>query len=72
MMSAIQIRAELLRRGVSGAAIARELGLKRSIVSMVITGHRTNPAVRRAIANKLGKPFSEVWGEPDPDAAGRV
>lgn len=59
------IRAELVRRGITGASIARELGYTKAHVSAIIKGIRKNAQVQQLIADKLGMPFNQVWpGRP--------
>ena len=57
------IRAELVRRGITGASIARELGYTKAHVSTIIKGTKKNARVQQLIADKLGLPFSRVWPE---------
>lgn len=68
-MTPTQIRIGLLKRGRTQASIARDLGQTKSVVSHVLAGRRRTTAVRRAIADALGKTYLQVWGEEDPEAA---
>jgi len=65
MMTAKDIRAEMVRRGRTGAEIGRTRGVSRQFVSTVINGHRKTPWARRAIAESIGRSYEEVWGTPD-------
>lgn len=60
------LRKALIDADLTGADIARTLGLSRQSVSLVICGGSENPRVRRAIAAALKLTYSRVWGEPDP------
>lgn len=64
-MSVNDIKAELARRGLSQAGIARKLGVSRSTVTLVILRGQANAEVRRAIAHAIDRPYGEVWGEED-------
>lgn len=56
-----EIRAELMRHNVQQSEIARELGITRPNVSVVVSGKRPNPIIRAAIAKAINKPVSEIW-----------
>ncbi len=47
--------------GVTGAAIARELGYTSAHVNQVVAGLRRHPRTEEAIAEKLGLPVEEVF-----------
>lgn len=51
-----RIRTAMYNEDVTNAAIAKETGMSRPMVSMVISGHRDNPAIREAIARRVGQP----------------
>lgn len=65
-MTGKQIKKTLIDADLTGADIARTLGLPRQSVSLVICGNSANPRIRRAIAAAIGQPYAKVWGEPDP------
>jgi transcriptional regulator with XRE-family HTH domain len=45
------------RRGLSGAALARQVGVSRQHVSRIESGHtRPSPRMRRALSQALGVP----------------
>ncbi len=46
--------------------LAAAIGAPRPNVSAVLSGARQTPWIRRAIAAELGRPYCEMWGEPDP------
>lgn len=62
-------RAELVRRGVKVASIARELGITGPSVSQVINERRSTPRIKEAIAKAIGKPVDEVFPDPTKEAA---
>lgn len=43
--------------------IAKKLGVTSPTVSQVIHGKRPNARIRKAIADTVGKPISELWPE---------
>lgn len=60
-MGALEIRAELLKRGVRLVDIANKLGVDRSLVSHVLSGRERNVRVREAIASELGVSVSDLF-----------
>jgi transcriptional regulator with XRE-family HTH domain len=68
-MKTIERKVELLKKGVRVADIARELGLSGSHVSLVLSGRSISARVQQAIAEKIGKPVSEVFPPRAEDAA---
>ncbi len=65
LTTAVKIKIELLKAGITGAAIARRLGVDRSAVSHTIAGRKRSARIRRAIAEAVGQPVSELWPEED-------
>jgi len=61
-------KAELVRRGLTGADIARRLGVSRTLVHDVLHDRRQSAAVRDAIAKAIGRPVEEVFAT-EPVAA---
>lgn len=47
------------------AAIARKIGKSRTWVSLVWNGHAKSRKTRRLIAEVLGIPYEEFWGEEE-------
>lgn len=60
-MAPNDIRAELIRRGIRQADIARELGIHRVTVNQVIRGVGTSRRVAERIADILGRPVPVVF-----------
>jgi len=56
-----QIRAELIRRNITGAEIAQKAGCSKQYVSAIIHRSRTNSAIELMIAEAIGKPIDEVF-----------
>ena len=54
-------KAAMMLAGVTGAAIARDLGCRGSHVSMVLNGGRRSARVEGAIAKAIGRPVEEVF-----------
>jgi transcriptional regulator with XRE-family HTH domain len=59
--TATNIKIELLLVGVTQSEIARKLGMSVGTVNDVITGRRSNPTIRAAIAKAIGKPVESIW-----------
>ena len=64
-----QIRDDLKAAGTTIAALARELGVAQSTVTIVSQGHRRSHRIQAAIAGKLGcdvrELFPDRYGEDD-------
>lgn len=56
-----RIKARMVVRGVTTVDIAREAGVSRTWVSLVLHGHKRSKKVERAIAQAVGKPVEELW-----------
>lgn len=65
--SSRNIKASLVRVGVTQSEIARDLGMSVGSVNDVITGRRKNPKVRTAIAQAIGKPVEKIWPDTKPE-----
>lgn len=63
-MTPLALKAELVRRGVRMADIARELGVTVGAVSQAVSGYSKSRRIRAAIASRIALPVSEIW----PDA----
>lgn len=63
-----KIKIEILKKGTSGADIARSLGYTRVAVYHVIEGRSKSPRIRRAICDALDLPYS-IWEEMDEKKA---
>jgi len=63
-----RIRIMLLEAGLSVAEAAFKAGMTRQWFTAVIQNRWQSANARRKIAAALGRPYSEVWGEPDPQA----
>lgn len=63
-----KIRALLLMKDITCASLARELGVSRTWISLVVNGHQKSSRIRKAIAHRLGKNIKELW----PDARKEV
>lgn len=55
------IRSEMVRRGVTNAAISREASVSREYVFMVMSGQRKGYRVRQLVAQKCGIPIETFW-----------
>ena len=59
-----KIKIEFLKKGVSGAEIARRLGVTRAAVYHVIVGRTKTHRIRKAICEATGLRWS-IWDELD-------
>ncbi len=57
----------LFHRDVAEAMARAGHPVHRSLVTHVILGRKGSVVVRRAIAKLIKMPYSEVWGEADPE-----
>ena len=61
------IRAEMVRVGLTNKAVADIAGKDPTCVSRNIRGIQNTPEIRRIICEKTGKTEAELWGiAPDP------
>jgi lambda repressor-like predicted transcriptional regulator len=58
----IKIRALMMRKSVSGAAIARTMGVTRQAVNGVINLKWKSRRIRKAISRYLGVEYKSLWG----------
>lgn len=56
-----EIRVALMRRKVSQAALAREIGVKQTSVYRVIEGHAVSHRIRESIAQAAGLDLKQIW-----------
>lgn len=61
-----EIRAEIIRRGLSLTKIAEKAGCSVPEISMCISGTRIYPSIRRVIARQLGRRVTDVFGKHHP------
>lgn len=66
-MNSTEIKRLLASVGVTQSSIAKELYIPKELVYKVIHGIRSTRRVREAIANKIGLPYDEVWGNFSSD-----
>lgn len=59
-----RIRIEMLKRDITGAEIARRLGVDRTAIYKTIDGTCRSMRLRRAICEATGLPWS-IWDEMD-------
>jgi len=61
MLSPNQIKARLIERGITQAAIAQRLRVSHITVSIVIGGYGTSRRIQEYIADILGIKFKDLW-----------
>jgi predicted transcriptional regulator len=59
--TSVKIKIEMLRRGISGMSISRDLGVTPQAVYQTISGRRTGKRIRKAIANAIGIRWKDLW-----------
>jgi lambda repressor-like predicted transcriptional regulator len=59
----IKIRVLMMKRGISGAEIARQLGVTRVTVNEVINLRWKSSRVRQGIAEALCVAYEDIWGK---------
>lgn len=62
MLTSLDIKIEFLKRGITCGKIARQLGVTRAAVVLVVNRKMVSARIRKAIADALELPFFEVWG----------
>jgi Ner family transcriptional regulator len=60
-MKPVEIKVELLRKGVTLQAIANDLSVSQPHVSQVVWGKRRSVRVEEAVAKAIGKPVEKVF-----------
>lgn len=58
-------KAELVRLGLTQAGIARDHGVKRAHLHLVLMGVRRSERIEQAIADAIGRPVDEVFPARD-------
>lgn len=62
-MTAREIKAGLILKGVTQTAIAKEAGISQTLVSLTIQGVERNRKARAGISKALDMPIQEIWPE---------
>jgi len=63
------VKAKLRIAGTSLSAIARELSISHSTVTIVSQGHRKSARIQELIASKIGVEPQEIWPDRYSQAA---
>ena len=58
------VRAQMARARVRQIDIIRKYQINKTAISLVLSGKRKTLHIRRAIADELGVPFSQLWSPP--------
>lgn len=69
-MKPLDIKAEIIRRGLSITDIANEAGATVSEVSRCISGDGLYLRIREIIARRIGKKVADVFAENHPQSKG--
>ncbi len=69
MLSPLDIKIELLRRGLTAAELGRRANVDRSAITHTISNRKRSRRLRRLVAEAIGLSYEAVWGEPE--SAGR-
>ena len=67
-LTPLERKAQMVLKEITQVALAAELGVTQSSISMVVSGERRNAVIEEAIARALGMPVDVVFGT-DPVAA---
>ena len=59
-----EIRAVIILKEITGAELARKIGVTRGAINMVIKGIRRTSRLRNFVAEEVGLPVS-IWAEMD-------
>lgn len=60
-METHEIKALMMLKKVTSASIAKKENVSRTWVSLVLTGRRNSPRIRKAIATAVGWPVTKLW-----------
>jgi len=60
-MGYLELKADMIRAGVTQKEIAAKLGCSPEMVSLVVRGLAVSHRVRKAIAEKLGMDVKRIW-----------
>ncbi len=69
MLTTLDIKIALLRKGLTSAELAQRAGVDRSAIHHIIYRHQRSRRLRRLVAEAIGLSYEAVWGEPE--SAGR-
>ena len=56
-----RVRALLLMKDITCAGLAREVGVSRTWVSLVVNGHKRSVRLRKVIADAIGAEVGDLW-----------
>ena len=56
-----KIRALLLMQDITCAELAREVGVTRTWIPLVVNGHKRSRRIRRIVAKRLGMKVEDLW-----------
>ncbi|MCP9496261.1 MAG: hypothetical protein MSG64_17595 [Pyrinomonadaceae bacterium MAG19_C2-C3] len=62
-MTPLEIRIELMRRGLNVSLLARKFGCRRQELSMTISQRRRYPHLREALATELSIPRKRLFND---------
>jgi len=62
-MTSKEIKIEFIKQDISQKSVAQKIGVTEGCLSQVISRYRRTHWIRKAIAEALGRPYEEVWGE---------
>lgn len=56
-----KVKSLLVLKGIKMVDVAKQIGVSRVTVSIVITGKGKSRRIQQAIADMLGKSYEELW-----------
>lgn len=62
-----EIKALMMLKGVTNIRIAKEEGVSKTWVSLVLNNHKKSARIRLAIANALGVKVEDLWSESETE-----
>jgi transcriptional regulator with XRE-family HTH domain len=63
-MTPNEIKSLMILKGIKQTDIATKLSIRKSSVSNTISGRRSTPRIRKAVAEALGEDYLKLWGVP--------
>lgn len=60
-MDPVELKIALMRAGVSLSQVARQVGVRRQSVYLVVNGRAVSHRIRQAIAEAVGMDLKRIW-----------
>ena len=56
-----KVKSLMVLKGITSVSIARKTGVTTTWMSLVLNGHKKSRRIQKAIADALGKKYTELW-----------